>query len=197
MKKVLILFTTIFLLQFLASCIPCNCGLSSDYDVLYDGVEVANYDASGFQAKVLEESDTVHKSTFFLQVSLQFELEERTGAILPKSSYGFSSAMACSCPGPGMFYPDAVHHVKIFLIDTETDKKTEVTADFVTYYEYGSTEPISLDRFFEQKREGKSDFRFELFEYQNIASSSVFVVEAYLNSGEMFSQSSPQVFFYD
>jgi hypothetical protein len=194
MKKVLFLLVTLFLIQFVISCHPCNCSNTS-YDVIYDGINLNAINTSKFQPQIIEEYDTVYRNIFALGVVLQYDLEERTGMVLPSASYGFSSAMACSCYTP-RFYPDGISHAKVFVIDTNTDEKTEITTNFGVHSPQADGF-ISLEEFFDQKDESQNYFIFQLLDGQNIPNSSVFTVETHLFSGEILSQSSSQIIFYD
>jgi hypothetical protein len=195
-KKVFILFTTIFLIQFVVSCEMCGgCSGGNSYTVSYRGVDISAYDTSGAINKIIEEQDTVYKYAFGLSVYVE-SVQEKTGMILPKPSYGFATAMACEpCPVDEYSYPNPISHVEIWVINTKTDEKTNITANFGVYQEQDF---ISLETFFSQRsNDNYASFVFDLLEHQSIPNSSVFVVETHLESGEIFSQSTPQISFYD
>lgn len=192
MKKAFILFFALFLFQFILSCGngPCS---TEHYDNLYNGLEVTAYDTSKLSNKIIEEGDTTYRYTFGLEILVHFETI-RTGMILPaKPSYGFTSAVAC---GSKYSYPDPIDHAEIFVIDAQTDEKINITANFGMYQSADRTF-ISLEQFFEERELWNDGFRFDLIHYQNIPTSSIFVIEIYFASGKMFSESTQTIVFQD
>ena len=191
-SKSFIALVAIFFIQFLASCVSCDCNPQS-FQVEYDGITLTTWNTAGFSAE--EVSDTVYRNVFGLTLSVNFE-PKKVSQIL--NNFGFSRAYACDCIGDEYIYVDPIDYAEIFMTDVATNELHDVT-DFFGAYGY-SRELISLAELFSiqrEWREWRDGFEFELVEFDSIPSSVVFSVNVYLESGLMFFEQTQQINFYD
>ena len=174
----------------------CNCPEPQKSQVNYNAVTLTPYNTSGFRDEVVE--DTVHRNSFGLGVSVNFELEKLAASTDVNANFGFGFAMAfsCDCVGDEYKYPDPIDHVKIFVTDVQTAETREIT-DYFAAYEYSNGGLISLDEFFSKKEDWHDGFQFELVEYDDIPAAAIFTVEAFLKSGKKFSEQTDQINFFE
>ncbi len=191
-KKVLFILASFFLFQLMFSCIFCHCNDPETYEINYSSVEATPYNTSGFTDVVVE--DTVYRNAFGLGVYMISDLvlshENSSYAVL-----GFSTLMACSCEDDTYLYPDPISHVKILVTDSETEIITDVTNLFGMPVD--NNEYVSLEQFFRERAEWHDGFQFQLVDFETIPSSAIFTVQAYLESGIMFSEETKQINFKD
>lgn len=193
LKKTILIFSTIFLIQLMCSCIFCDCPDTKTYEVQYNTISITPYNTAGFQDK--EVIDSVYKNAFGIAVSVNFELMKINKITTHSYPLGFKTLTACSCDGDEYIYSDPISYIEIFIIDSETNVRTNATSYFRAY-SYNS-ELITLEQLFENKEEWHDGFQFELVDFISIPNSAVFVAEAYLESGIMLTVSSKQINFYN
>ncbi len=189
-KKAFFILAIIFVVKLLVSC--CRCDDYGTYEVDYNAVDVTAYNTAGFTTQ--EVTDSVYKYAFGLGI---YMVQER---ILSNTNpsfnlLGFSSIMACSCPEDIYEYPDPLDYILILATDTETEIITDVTSTFRILS--GNYEYISLEQFFNERADWHDGFEFQLVDVDTIPSSAIFTVQAYLESGTMFSELTQQINFKD
>jgi hypothetical protein len=189
-KKTLFILVGFFLFQLLFSCIFCHCNDPETYDINYNSVEVTSYNTAGFTDEVV--ADSVYKNAFGLGIYMISDLvlshENSSFAVL-----GFSSIKACSCVDDTYVYIDPISHVTILVTDTETEIITDVTSLFGMPVD--DNEYVSLEQFFRERADWHDGFQFELVDFEMIPNSAIFTVQAYLESGTMFSEVTQQINF--
>lgn len=191
-RKPYIVLALIFVFQLTVSCF-CDCPGPKTYEVVYNDVSVVGHDTSGFGSEEVL-ADSVYKNAFGLTVSVNFDLNKISASDHRPFSL-FNSAFACDCVGDEHRFSDPIDYVAIYAIDTETQDRTEVT-DYFSTYGYDNSGLISLDELFENRAEWHDGFQFELVDFDSIPNTAIFVAEAYLESGNMFIDSTTQVNFY-
>lgn len=192
-NKVLIVLATMFLSQMFFSCWPCDCSPSETFENNYIDVSITPYDTSGFNPEIIV--DKAFKNAFGLGISVIFEPIKIACSFKTLSNLGFTSAMACSCAEDKYIYPDPISYINIYIIDTQTDLKIDVTNNF-KIYSY-SDELISLSDFFEKREIWHDGFQIELIEYDTMPNSVIFIAEVFLESGKTFSNQTEIVKFYE
>lgn len=194
-KKAFLIFTFVFTLQLISSCIRCDCGESQTLSVEYYDVNVTAYNTAGFHDEIVK--DTIFKNALGLSITVDFNLEKIANLNLPKSSIGFSYAMAwsCDCPSNKMIYNDPLKTIKIYVTNVSNQETLEITDKF-SIFDYYEDKLITLDEFFSKREEWQDGFQFELTNFESIPNSAIFKVEAYLESGIMFSKETKKIDFF-
>lgn len=183
MSKKFISLLLIYFFQFLmTSCVSCGCSIAKTFERTYNGLGLKAWDTSGFQNK--EVSDTVHKNSFGLRVSVESDLNEigYLKSRLDFSSFGFASVYACTCAPDEYITVDPIKFVEIRVTDTQSKELTDVTANFIAYNYYG--EQITNSEFFKNGYTSDWDptFQLEMIENDNIPDNSIFEVKIILES---------------
>lgn len=194
MNKKLISLLLIYFFQFIATfCDPCGCSPAKTLERTYTGLELKAWDTSGFQNE--EVSDTVHKNSFGLTVSVEFDLNQIAylKSRLDFSSFGFASVYACSCVPNEYINVDPIEFIEIQVTDTLSQEITDVTANFSTYDYNG--EQITISDFFENRADWHDGFQLDLTEYDNIPDTSIFVVKIILESGNELIEQTQEINF--
>ena len=181
-KKITSIFL-IYLVQFLVtSCIPsCGCEPFKTFERIYHDLELKAWDTSGFQ--IAEVTDSVHKNSFGLSISVVFELNQ-IAYLKPKlnwNSFGFTSAYACSCPPNEYINVDPITSIEIIVTNSENQEVTDVTDNFTTYGYDG--EQLTIKELFKNRAEWHDGFQIDMTEYDNVPNSSIFIVKIFLESG--------------
>lgn len=195
-NKVLIVVSIMFLTQLFFSCWRCNCPTPETFENNYTDVSIIPYDTSGFNYEVV--NDTVNKNTFGLGILVNFETIKVAFNFKKLATLGFNSALAfsdCDCVEDEFIYPDPINNFNIYMLDTQTEQRTDITQNF-RIYSY-SNELIPLNEFFEQRENWHDGFQIELVEYDSMPNSGVFEVEVFLDSGKTFSNHTGIINFYE
>lgn len=194
-NKVMIVLAAMFLSQMFFSCWGCDCPAPSTFENNYTDVSIIPYDTSGFNPKILV--NKAHKNAFGLGISVIFEPVKIADNFKLFSGLGFTSAMAfsCDCAGDKYLYPDPIDYVNIYIIDTQTDQKIDVTENFKIYFY--SNELMSLSEFFKQRENWQDGFQIELVAYETMPNAVIFIAEVFLKSGKTFSNKTQVVNFYE
>ena len=191
-KKVIIIMLGFFFTQLMVSCI-CNCGTPGVYEVEYSGAFITPMNTAGFYTEPV--TDTVYKNSFGLYMGLDFEMVQT--AMVSNNNFtgfGFAQAFSCSCDGDEYGYPDPLSTMDLFVINTKTEERINVTSWFGVY---GYDGILPFDEFFKQREDWHDGFQVELVEFDSIPNSAIFVVEAHLESGLIFTKETSVVNFYD
>jgi hypothetical protein len=189
-KKTFLVLLTFFIIQLIISCIFCTCDDAVTYEVNYNSVEITPMNTAGFSNEIV--NDSVYKNAFGISILIHSD-HTLINSVSNNYTLGFSTALACSCEDDTYIYPDPVSHVYIFIIDTETNERTNVTDYFGM--PVGNNEHVSLKQFFNERAYWHDGFQFELVNFNPIPNSVIFVTEAYLESGKMFTNETKQINF--
>ena len=182
----------LYLLQFTIACDPCDCPTPSTYERTYNDVLVKAWDTSGFQTK--EVDGKVNKNAFGLTISVEFELE-KIAHHKTHNSFGFGSAIACSCSSDKYINVDPIVSIEILVTNRDTNEINTVTDLFKTNGYYND-KPITLTELFKNKEEWRDGFQLDLVAYETIPDNSIFTVKAFLKSGIMLSKQTKEINFY-
>lgn len=191
-KKVILILVVLFSIQVLISCIFCDCQDPETYEITYTSVNVTALNTSGFTDQ--EVTDSIYKNAFGLLVAMNSDFT-LMHTVSPNFTLGFSTVMACSCEEDTYIYPDPLTNINIYVVDTDTNEKINVSEKFKIRSYYDGL--ISLDEFFAQRENWYDGFQFELVDFNTIPNSSIFIVEAQLESGIILSSETQQVNFYN
>ena len=189
-KKSLFLLLLFVLVKLFVSC-DSRCGGSATYENIYNNVTIKAFNTAGFQSIPVE--DSVFKNTFGLTISMNFETNQVARNKIPFQS-GFSSAMALECTSTTYLYPDPLDIIEIYVVDTKTQVKQNVSRCF-GIYGYGGNGTMTLEEFFEIREEWHDGFQLDLLDYKTIPDNAVFIAEAFLESGLMFTAETPEIHF--
>jgi len=194
-NKVLIILSAMFLSQMFFSCWGCDCSAPSTFENNYTDVSIIPYDTSGFNPEIVV--NKAYKNAFGLGISVIFEPIKISYNLKIFSDLGFTSAMAfsCDCETDKYIYPDPIDYMNIYIIDTQTEQKIDITDKFKIYFY--SNELISLNEFFEQRENWHDGFQIELVEFESIPNSVIFIAEIFLESGKTFSNQTEIINFYE
>jgi hypothetical protein len=189
-KKATLILVIAFSIQVIISCVHCNCPDESRLNMQYDSVTIRPINTAGFNPT--EVIDSTNRNAFGIEVIVFSEINSPSNATVQNLSLGFKTAMACDCKDNS--YTDQIINVELYVIDTETSVRTNVTSNFgiASIYE---DEIIPLSQFFKERENWQDDFQFDLVDNQSIPSSAIFIADVYLESGAMFSNESVQVNF--
>lgn len=191
-KKAIIIGALMFIIQLIVSC-RCNCPEPEYYDVSYTGIVFSPFNT--LLQEISSEEDSLTKESFGLNVL--FDIEEKLISwSAKKQAFKFNSLMACSCLDKDLSYPDPISHVEIFVVDRLTNQKKKATSYFRTK-KYYSDDWINITDFFEEREEWEVEFTFTLFDHDSIPNSAVFIAEAFLESGTMFTSQTNNIDFFD
>jgi hypothetical protein len=191
-KKVILILVVLFSIQVLISCIFCDCPDPETFNISYSSVEVTAMNTAGFSPTAV--TDSVYKNAFGLLVYMNSDYTLIQTAT-PNFTLGFSTVTACSCDENTYLYPDPLSYMNVFVVNTDTDERTDVTENFkIQSYYYDGL--INLNEFFSERENWYDGFQFELVDFNSIPSSAIFVVEAHLLSGIMLSRETQQINFY-
>lgn len=190
-KKVILILVVLFSIQVLISCIFCDCQDPETYEITYTSVNVTAMNTAGFTDQ--EVTDSIYKNAFGLSVYMNsnFTLMH---AVSPNFTLGFSTVIACSCFEDTYIYPDPLNNINIFVVDTDTNEKINVSEKFKIRSYYDGL--ISLDDFFAQREDWYDGFQFELVDFNTIPNSVIFIVEAQLESGTLLTNETQEINFY-
>jgi len=195
MNKKLISFFLIYFVQFVASsCDPCSCEIAKTFERSYVGLIVKAWDTSGFNE--VEVTGTVHKNSFGLTISVDFELKQiatnfKSG--LNFNSFGFASAYACSCVPDKYIVVDQIDSILIEVTNTQTQEISDVTENFTTKSYNG--EEITISELFENRADWHDGFQVDLTKYDNIPDASIFKVVITLESGTELIEETQEINF--
>lgn len=195
MNKKLISFFLIYFVQLVASsCDPCSCEIAKTFERSYVGLIVKAWDTSGFNE--VEVTGTVHKNSFGLTISVDFELKQiathfKSG--LNFKSFGFTSAYACSCAPDKYINVDPIDSIIIEVTNTQTQEITDITENFTTKGYNG--EQITISELFKNKAEWHDGFQVDLSKYDNIPDTSIFKVIISLKSGTELIEETEEINF--
>lgn len=189
-KKTFLVLLIFFIIQLIISCIFCNCEDAVTFEVNYNSVEITPINTAGFSDEIV--NDSIYKNAFGITI-LIYSDHTLINSVSNNYTLGFSTAFACSCEDDTYIYPDPISHVDIFIIDTETNERTNVTDYFGMPVD--NNEHVSLEQFFNERADWHDGFQFELVNFNPIPNSVIFVTEAYLESGKMFTNETTQINF--
>lgn len=195
--KASFVFALIFITQLIFSCDVgdwCDCAPSQNLEIIYDDVEITAWNTAGFRSKIVK--DTVFKEAFGLSVSVNFTTTAIAMTRKTPISFGFNSAMACSCAEDDYHYNDPISNLKILVKDTVANEGWDVTSNFSTYG-YSNGDPISLEELFAQRADWHDGFQFDLTQTDSIPNSSFFTIEVYLESGKILTSATDRILFYE
>ncbi|WP_339924663.1 hypothetical protein [uncultured Cyclobacterium sp.] len=195
-KRLLSLFL-IYIFQFLAtSCVSffCDCDRAITYERTYKGFELNAFFTSDFQNTELSNTDNKNNS-FGLMVFVEDELNQITylKSKLDFSSFGFTSAYACSCAFDQYINVDPIEYIEIGVTDSQSQEITNVTANFTIFDLNGKQTTIS--KLFENRIYQHDKFQLIMMEYDNIPDSSIFTVKIVLESGTELIQQTQEINF--
>jgi len=190
-KKNGIAIILLYLLQFTIACDPCDCPTPSTFERTYNDVSVKAWDTSGSTSK--EIVGKVNKNAFGLTISVDFELE-KVAHHKSHSSFGFGSAIACSCNPDEYINVDPIVSIEILVTNSENNETSTVT-DFFKMYGYNG-ELATLAELFKNREDWHDGFQLDLVKYETIPDNSIFTVKAFLKSGILFSKQTKEINFH-
>jgi hypothetical protein len=188
-RKVLFIIGLFFLVQVITSCLF-HCPEPGTFENRYYAVQIEARNTSGFYD--IPVTDSVFKNTFGLIVAVNFESVQIANKGF--SFQVFNTAMAFSCVGDTYLYPDPIDYIEIYVLDTKTQIRQKVSECFGVYG-YSTSEPMTLDEFFEIREDWHDGFQFELIDYKTIPDDAVFIAEALLESGQIFTAETAEIHF--
>ena len=180
-KKITFIFLIYFVQFLVTSCDPCGCDPFRTFERVYNDLELKAWDTSRFRS--VEVTNSVHKNSFGLTISVEFELNQ-IAYLRPKlnwNSFGFTSAYACSCTPDEYINVDPITSIEIRMTNSENQEVTDVTDNFSTYG-YGG-EQLTINELFKDRDESHDGFRIDMTEYDNVPNSAIFTVKIFLESG--------------
>lgn len=190
-KKVIIIMLGFFFTQLLVSCMW-ECPTPESYEINYNKAVIRPFNTAGFFNEYVV--DTVYKNAFGLEVGLDFDVIQIAKASSHLSGFNTAYAWSNDCQGDTWTYNDPLSYMELFAINTETDVKVNVTSWFSIYGYAGEMMPF--DEFFQHREEWQDGFQVELVKFDSIPNSTIFVIEAYLESGMMLTSETEKVDFY-
>lgn len=190
-RKGLIIIGVLFIIQTVTSCLF-RCPESSTYETRYHSVKIEARNTSGFYDVPVV--DSVFKNTFGLNVFVSFEMIQIAKNFSPSGFFNTALAFSCDNGGDEYLYPDPIDYLELYVMDPKTQIRYLVS-DCFGVYSNSTSEPMSLDEFFEIREEWHDGFQFILIDYKTIPDNAVFIVEAFLESGQMFTAETPEIHF--
>ena len=206
-KKVFLILTIMFSSQLFFSCIDCDCD-DKIFENFYTAVFIEPFyraqSATEGERITINEDDIVSKDNF--SFILRFDLESNEIAnmnILNKlSDFGFTTAYAsidCFCEeNYKQTYPDQVREVTIYSFNTSTNERIDVTNNF-DFQNYDD-EFISINSIIDSSVTADREINsldFILINPENITNTTVFEVEAELNSGTILTYETEEINFQE
>ena len=196
MKKKFLSLLGLYAFQFLLTACVCNCPAVKTFNSVHTGFDLQSWDTSGFNDT--ETESTTYKNAFGLSIYLDYSDEEATSSSINTSlsGFGFSSAYAWSCDCPFDIYliPDPIVDVDIFVTNTITNERINITQNFESSNYYDDTK-ITVKELFQDLDRWNDNFRFDLIEFDNVPDSAVFTVSIKLDSGKELTQSTSKIEF--
>ena len=198
MKKTVFIISLLLTLKFIVSCVPCSCGPTYNYNVLFDATEVIPKDLSGFYPE--EFTDTVYYNAFGLDIIVN-GVEERMdyANMLHSLQTSIASyAWSCDCAGNQYQINNPISSVRIFVAD---DNKivTDVTQNFRTDV-LSEDGYLPIDTFVQQEMQYVWGAYFylslKLEKWNNIPPKAQFIVEVELADGTTLVSNSADVVFH-
>ncbi len=186
LSKVLTVMSIMFLSQLLWSCCRNVDDETYTYNIEFLDAKIQLLDISGFNS--IEVSDSVYKEAFGLRVFMETE-EKIAYNFSPK--FGITSLMACSPPDDEFVYLDPIASIKLFVVDIELNKKSNVEKNFAVYRYDG--ELIPFDRYTKSLRFYSPRYLLEPIDSNLLPSIASFEFEVTLESGLVMLGKTPQI----
>ncbi len=187
-KKIAIVFTVIFGLQFIASCCPDP----GTFEVTYSDITVRTLVEDNNIFTDTDFNTKINKSNFVLSIVLKEELKQVAFLFNSINKFGFQKSYATSCPDSNFIYIEEVQEIIVNQID-ESNNKTDVTNNFE--FKFSNSENISISEFISRKENWQNGFEFYLKNENGIESIVKFEVTILLQSNKTLSFVTEQVQF--
>lgn len=187
-KKVIIILTLIYGVQFLASC----CGDQGTFEVTYTGVQGSTLSLVNGVYEDIPANVSISKTDLAIEISLESEAKEIASLVEGFSSFGFGSVMATTCPDPEYIYLESISSIEIIAINTGTNERIDVTNNFRTNGINNDLVTIEDQLNVFERQDG---FRFYLTDEQGIPDNVEFVVNVNLDSNVVHSYLTNQISF--
>lgn len=209
MKKTLVVFTGIFIVQFLYSCDfygngGCGCSSIRDYHMNLVGLDLLTIhfnEEQGFE----QIPDSVSRSEDNFSIELAYIpdfVADPNATSFSRRVGGFSSAYACDCVGSYYYLVDKIASVQISVLDVSSNTVSDVSSlftynDWYSYsYDYGDPLPdvdfSAIDHFYE----ARAIMYLSLIELSEMPSESVFRITVEMESGNVLNQETDVIRFY-
>jgi len=121
-RKSLVILASIFIFQTIMSCDTCNCPSYRRYLVDFQGLDVAAYQRTNGQLAGINGDISVTDLTVVAEVSFEAERLSQNMA-----TFGFQSALACSCAYPTKYqFIDAISAIRILKNEPEESKDISI-----------------------------------------------------------------------
>lgn len=184
-------FLTLFTVQFLFSCDPCDCPESKKYEVEYTSSELTIFDTTNWSE--VASGGKVKKDSFLLLLRVRFDVKRISNLINSNRSAGFSSAFACDCIGDVPTYIDPISFIEVLVIDLDTQVEETVTRLFresFASHSYGD-----YNYLLENENSRFDTFEFQLEGLSRIPDSAIFKTAVHLQSGRIITSELETVLF--
>lgn len=168
-KKLIIVFTIILSLQFIASCCP-NPGT---FEVTYSEISLHTLQLENNVLVKTQNNVKVNKLDFALGVSMQENLKQVASNFLEIGNLGFQKGYATSCPDNEFMYIENISAIKINQINA-SNTKVDVTQNFK--YKDFNNQFLSISDFITKRETWQDDFNFYLKNESAIESSAKFEI---------------------
>jgi hypothetical protein len=188
-RKSILVFITIFVIQTVFSCGECDCPRSRTLEVTYRGVSLEAYNTSGFQNTLIK--DSVFANAFGIQLSLDADFVEIAEYIITKPTFAFASALSCDCVGDNYLYPDSVDLIQMLVTNIVTQEEKDITSAFGVFdYFTNAYKPLTDPKTWQE------GLWLDLVVFKEIPKSAIFTVIVTLKSGSKFTAQTETINFY-
>lgn len=190
--KGVIVYLTIFLLQFGFSCFPtCECPDPHHYLLAITGVEM---ELEANNLPLDEDQDTLRMEEFSMIIKMDIYSNQISQMVIPGS--GFSSAFACKCDPDYYELRVPVQDLKVLALDSNGNK-TDISAYMVFgYYSDGfSLDSLNLINRYPQNLTYDAQFALSIADMDSIPTSTRFVTEIYMSEKIVYRDTSRLVNF--
>lgn len=196
-KKVISLFLLSALQFVTASCDICDCGSRSIFKKTCTEIKLTTLNRSGFQSSFTD--NNIPKNAFGLEIFMESDEKQIANKRynLNLGSFGFNSALDCSCPDPDYLLIDPIAAIQIFVRSTLPNIDIEVTNNFTITDFRENTLPF-LTYFQNLNSEddiyrSRDIFRLALSELSSIPDASIFTLNVPLESGKIISKTTSTI----
>jgi len=202
MKKILVVFFSLFLFQVVYTACSCYGDRSavSKYDTKYDSVSLSALNTLGFRNENIE--GPISKYALGLDVYVYTTIEKIAvnNAKYDNTVFGTSYATTpwpvggapCNVSPTTVFTKtDPIDHVEFIVIDAITNEKINVTDNFETYL---GQKYVTINEQIQSTEDLRSG-SYDLTRFDNIPNSAIFVINIYLKSGLVLSDKTQEINF--
>lgn len=187
-NKVIIVFASIFVLNFISSCCPNE----ETIEITYSDIDSKLFTEVNSNFVDIEQNTAVEKLDFLMGLYLEEDQKRIASNFKQLQNLSFQKSYAISCPGNSYIYLESINDIKIKQIDANGNK-VDVTLNFKA--KNFNNEFVDIKNYLSTVENEEIDLFFYLRDEKNIENDVNFEIEISFTSNKVLNHKTDKILF--